>query len=107
DVVPAGGTELRCWARRPGGPLLLEAKNAWKAGQIVTAQVVLGMTAPTALGRQPRPWKLPHLVPMIPGKFAGSYAVTFARHGGLAAPSVVVSQAPGHVAFTAGDRTAG
>ena len=46
-----------------------------------------------------RSWKFPHLKPTVPGKFTGSYALTFDRRGGLAAPAATVLQPPGASAF--------
>src|SRR5262249_39027191 len=106
DVVPGAGTELRCWAREGGGPLLLEAKSLWRGGQAVTADILLEPTAPITLGRQAYLWKLPHLVPTISGKFTGSYVVTLDRSGGLVPPGVTVVHAPGTVGYPNTERAA-
>jgi len=100
DVTAGAGTGLSSWACQPGGPLLVEPKTAWGAGQTAIVTVTLE-AAPVAGQRQT--WRLPHLVPALAGPFSGSYAITLSRRGSLAPPGVTIVGSPGTEAYPPAD----
>jgi hypothetical protein len=103
EVTPSSKSELKLWTQEPGGPLLFEAVTSWRPGTPLDVTVHLEPTAVHAVTRQSMTFTLPHLVPVIPGKLTGTYAITLARPGGIQPPGVTIVKAPGPLAFPSPD----
>lgn len=104
-MVPSGWTvkevtsdpsmPIQAWAWHVGRPLEVQWPAGRRSGQkcIITVQLEPG--TPATITEEPRVWFMPNLIPQVPGRFSGSYAISLERMGELLPPSMVVIKSPG------------
>lgn len=86
---------IQAWTWHAGQPLEIQWGTVSRMGLKATVTVVLVPGSPVIVTEEPRAWFMPNLVPLLAGRFAGSYAITLERAGELLPPSLVVIKSPG------------
>ncbi|MFT3879614.1 MAG: hypothetical protein QM703_08140 [Gemmatales bacterium] len=95
SVTSDSATPIQAWTWHADHPLEVQWPTNRKAGEKNSIVVLLEPASPSIVTEEPRVWFIPHLIPLIPGRFTGSYAVSMERTGELLPPSLVVIKSPG------------
>ncbi|HQR07083.1 MAG TPA: hypothetical protein PLN21_09685 [Gemmatales bacterium] len=95
EVTSDPSMPLQAWTWHPGRPLEVQWPAGRRSGQKCIITVQLEPISPGTITEEPRVWFMPNLIPQVPGRFSGSYAISLERTGELLPPSMVVIKSPG------------
>lgn len=95
DVSGDGVTAVQAWTWHAGHPLDVQLINGLRPGQKVTLKVTLVPQASWNIDENSKTMAVPNLIPVIPGHFSGTYAITLEHLGVLQPISLNVIKEPG------------